>query len=344
MVQLTRAEYDVLLFTLCWVGGFLPLFLQRAGWTWTRCLGLALVLSPFVRMGINLTLTFETLFVPTVLQPVSAEALWRGIGNGLTRNLLVPALGLLLLHDAFPRWSERRERVASGVDILRAHGLAPRHSWQRDALRGLALFFFIALAYVLAFGLASQVGGILSPGDDESRYWINITVPLIILLSAAAGLTEEFLFRGILLTAFARRMPFVLAALVQGLLFGFIHAGYGSWTHVLGPMAFGLGMAWVVRVLGIVPAMLLHAQVNVIYFTFDVGPDYVAANGALGVAGLAALLLGLAAASVVALVLTRSDAVRLLWASLARGGRRVVRFLRGGSEPEPAPDVAEGPG
>lgn len=318
MVSFTRAEADVLLFTLCWVGGFLPLFLRRPGWTWTRCLGLALVLSPFVRMGIGLVQTFETLFVPTVLQPVAAEALWRGIGTSLVRNLLVPGLGLLLLHDAFPRWAQRRQDVPSVRSILKANGVGPKHSWRRDAMRGFALFFLIALAYVLAFGVASQLSGILNPGDDESRYWINVTLPLIVLVSATAGLTEEFLFRGILLKRLGAWMPWGLAALLQGLLFGFIHAGYGSWTHVLGPLAFGLGMAWVSRVLGIVPAMLLHAQVNVVFFMFDVGPGYVAANGALGLAGVVGLLLALAAASVVSLVLTRADAVTLLWRSLLR--------------------------
>lgn len=335
MVSLTRAEYDVLLFTLCWVGGFLPLFLGRSGWTWTRCLGLALVLSPFVRMGINLSLTYEALFVPTVLQPVAAEALWRGIATRLLHYLVVPALGLLLLHDAFPRWSERRAQTPSVKDILKENGLGARHSWRRDALRGMALFFCIALAYVAAFGLATQLGGILDPGDDESRYWIHITVPLIVLLSATAGLTEEFLFRGVLLTRLGRVMPWGLAAVAQAVLFGLVHAGYGSWTHVLGPLAFGLGMAWVSRVLGIVPAMLLHAQVNVVFFAVDVGPDYVAANGLLGVAGLALLLLGLAAASVAALVLTRADEVRLLWRSL-------MRLLREGNVDAPEPAAAEG--
>lgn len=337
MVSLTRAEFDVLLFTLCWVGGFLPLFLQRPGWTWTRGLGLALVLSPFVRMGITLSLTYESLGQPGVLQPIAAEAIWRGIGNGLTRNLLVPALGLLLLHDAFPKWAARRADVPSVRDILDAHGLGPKHSWQRDALRGLALFFCIALAYVVAFGAAEQVKAITDPGDDESRYWIHITVPLIILVSATAGLTEEFLFRGVLLRHLQGWMPWGLAALAQAVFFGFIHAGYGSWVHVLGPMAFGLGMAWVSRVLGILPAMLLHAQVNVVYFTFDVGPDYVAANGLLGVAGLAALLLGVGAASLFALYATRADAIRLLWRSL-------LRFFRDDVEEKPADAVVERPG
>lgn len=326
MVSLTRAESDVLLYTLCWVGGFLPLFLQRKGWTWTRCVGLALVLSPFVRMGLNVVVTFDGLFVPTVLQPVAAEALWRGIARSLTNNLLVPLLGLLLLHDAFPRWSSVRERVPSLRDVLARHGVSERHSWRRDAQRGLALFFFIALAYGVAYVVALQVGALVSPGDDESRYWIHITLPLIVLVSVTAGLTEEFLFRGILLRRLQRWMPWGVAALVQALFFGLIHTGYGSWTHVLGPFFFGLGMAWVRRILGIVPAMLLHAQVNVVYFAVDVGPDYVAAQGALGILGLAVLLGGLCAASVAALLATRADAVVLLWKSV----------LGGFAEPEPA--------
>lgn len=324
MPPLTRNEYDVLLVTLAWVGGFLPLFLRRPGWNWVRCVGLGLLLTPFIRMGLGVYLSIDALFTFEVLQPVAREALWRGIQARVVNDLLVPLVGLLLMQDAVPLFGSRRVE-----DALKPHGLAPRRSWQRDALRGLALFFAIAVAYLAAYGLSKLVPSLLA-GGDESAYWRNVTIPLIVLLSATAGLTEEFLFRGVLLRALGRVMPWWPAALFQAVFFGFIHAGYGTWTHVLAPAVFGLGMAWVARVLGVLPAALLHAEVNVLFFALDVRTAYVAANGAMGVVGLGALVLALAFASAWALWRTRADGVVLLWRSLLRGLKEVP-------EPEPQP-------
>ncbi|HWH09075.1 MAG TPA: CPBP family intramembrane glutamic endopeptidase [Candidatus Thermoplasmatota archaeon] len=334
MPPLTRTEYEVLLLALSWVGGFLPLFLgpraraalrpafpwvapDAAAWTWVRCVGLGLLLSPFVRMGLGIYLSIDALFTYEVLQPVAREALWLSVQTRLVNYLVLPGVGLLLMRDAVPLLGRGRLR-----DALQAHGLAPRRSWRRDAMRGLALFFAIAVAYLGAYALSRLVPSLVA-GGDESAYWRNVTLPLIVLLSATAGLTEEFLFRGVLLRGLARVMPWWPAALVQAVLFGLIHAGYGTWTHVLAPAVFGLGMAWVARVLGVVPAALLHAQVNVLFFSIDVAPAYVAAQGLPGLAGLGALVLALAAASAWALWRTRADGVVLLWRSLLGGLKEV---------------------
>lgn len=317
MPALTKNEFDIAILALSWIGGFLPRFLADAqprrfhrwtGWTWVQSIGLALVLSPFVRMLLNVYVSIDALFVFTVLEPVSREALWRGIGRTLLYSFAFPAVGLLILHNAVPRWKSRRAPAKSLPQALAAHGLGPRHSWQRDALRGIALFFCIGLAYAVAYGISRLFSPELA-GGVESDYWRNITLPLIVLVSVAAGLTEEFLFRGLLLRRLARWLPWSAAAVLQALFFGLIHSGYGTWTHVLGPFAFGLGMAWVARILGIVPAMLLHAQVNMVFFAVDVS-DVLPSAWAL-VAALLALNLAAAWA-------TRLDAVRLLWKSLLR--------------------------
>lgn len=322
MPALTKNEFDIAVVALSWIGGFLPRFLadlqpkrfgRWSGWTWLQGIGLALVLSPFVRMGLNVYVSIDALFVYTVLQPVSQEALWRGIRRNLLYSFVIPAIGLLVIHNAVPRLRSRRTPPASLPETLHAHGLGPRHSWQRDALRGLALFFCIAIAYAGAYALSSLVSPQLA-GGVESDYWRNITIPLIILISAVAGLTEEFLFRGILLRRLARWMPWTAAAIAQAVFFAFIHSGYGTWTHVLGPFAFGLGMAWVARILGIVPAMLLHAQVNMVFFAVDVSD--VLPSAWLLIAALLALNLAAAWA-------TRLDAVRLLWRSLLARFREV---------------------
>jgi membrane protease YdiL (CAAX protease family) len=114
-------------------------------------------------------------------------------------------------------------------------------------------------------------------------------------------------------------MPWIAAALVQAFLFGLIHAGYGTWTHVMGPFLFGLGMAFVARQLGIVVAALLHAQANIVFFTVEVAPTYLAVHGILGLAMLLAVTGALVAACLWSLYATRGDAIRILVRGLRRG-------------------------
>lgn len=319
MVQLTGNEYYVLVLALSWTLGFLPLFLGKR-WTWIQCIGLAMVLHPFIRMGVTFLRTYELLFVPTVLEPASPIALWRSIDGQLWYNLVLPLLGLFLIHSPFSDTSGasglRRERFS---DALLERGIGPRAGIRRDVMRGLSLFLILGVAYLAAYALSQVLAPIVQPGDDESLYWRNITIPLIVLLSLSAGLSEEFLFRGLLLRALAKRMPFLAAALLQAVLFGLIHAGYGSPLHVLGPAVFGLGMAWVARHLGVVVTALLHAEINIIFFTVDVAPTYVAVNGVLGLAALLSVSGLLVAACVWSLVETRADAVRILWRDLLSG-------------------------
>lgn len=318
-MNLTASEYHILVLTLSWVAGFLPLVLGKR-MTWVQCAGLALVLHPFIRMGVNLVRTYDLLFVPTVLEPASPIGLWRSVEHQLWHNLLLPLMGLFLLHNGYEDagggaspW--RRKRF---LDALREHGVGPRHSWRRDVQHGLALFLFIAGAYLVAYLVSHLVAPIVAPGSDESLYWRNITIPLILLLSISAGLAEEFLFRGLLLTHLSKRMPWLAAAALQAAFFGLIHAGYGTWMHVLGPAVFGFGMAWVARHLGVLTTALLHAQVNVVFFTVEVAPTYLAVNGVLGLAALLSVSLALTGASIWSMRDTRAGAVRILWHDVLR--------------------------
>ncbi len=324
MPPLTRYEYEILQLTFAWLLGFLPLFAWEAQAKWGRTpswrpptgvqsMGLALLMTPFVRIGLGIYLSIDRLFVPGVLQPVPRDAIWRAVWNNTLLDFALPLVGLLILTNAVPFLASKRATRTRIPDAMRAHGLAPRRTLARDALDGLALFAFIALAFIGAYTLEKTLLSGLSANSDESRYWIHITIALIVLRSAAAGLTEEFLFRGVMLNAFSRVMPFWGAALAQAIVFGFVHAGYGNWSHVLGPLAFGLGMAWVARVTSVWVAALLHTEVNIVFFAFDVS-GYVPGTWAL-IAGLVALNLAAAYA-------TRLEAMRLLWASLTRPLRR----------------------
>ena len=328
MVQLSGNEFYVLALFLSWTLGFLPLFLGKR-WTWVQCVGLALVLHPFVRMAITFLRTYESLFTPTVLQPASPVGLWLSVERNLWYDLALPLLGLFLMHAPYADMNRdtplRRERFA---DALAYHGVAPRAGVTRDLQRGLSLFAFIALGYLAAYALSLVLAPIVQPADDESLYWRNITIPLILMLSLAAGLGEEFLFRGILLTWLARTfggfaaraawLPFALAALVQAVAFGLIHAGYGTILHVVGPALFGLAMAWVARHLGVLVTALLHAQINVVFFTVDVAPTYLAVNGAVGLVSLLSVSAALLALCAWGLLATRAEAVRILWRDVLR--------------------------
>lgn len=318
MPALTRDQYDLLVLAIAWCAGFAPM-LWRREWTWLQAVGLGLLVTPFARMALDFYLTVVVsgvLFHYTVLEPVSREALWYSVVLRVVDYGLVPLAGLLILHNAVPGFRSARVPAESPAEAAAAHDLRPRASWRRDALRGVALLLFIALAYLLALLLEQTALAALSANGDESRYWQNITILLIVLLSLAAGLTEEFLFRGVLLTWLSRRMPWIAAALLQALAFGLIHSGYGTWSHVLGPFAFGLGMAWVARRLGVVVTAILHAGVDVVSLGLSVAPDYVATNGTLGALALSATLLALCLASAWALVRTRAEPVRILWADL----------------------------
>lgn len=327
MVQLSGNEAYALVLTLSWTLGFLPRFLGRKDLTWVQCVGIALVVHPFVRMGVGFLRTYELLFVPTVLEPASPIQLWRSVENQVWYNLMLPLLGLFLLHAPFRDTRAGEARHERFRDVLAHHGVAPRAGIATDVTRALSLFLLLAALLAAAWVASRYVTGILNPGSDESAYWRNITIPLILLLGLAPGLGEEFLFRGLLLTSLARRMPWIAAALVQALAFSLIHAGYGTFTHLLGPFLFGLAMAFVARELGIVVAALLHAQANVVFFTIEVAPTYLAVHGALGLAALLAVTGALVVASAWALHKTKGDAIRIL---LTRGFR-----LRPTAEPSP---------
>ena len=317
MPSVTWDEYNVTIATLSWVLGFVPVFLRRPGWRWTHAIGLALLVSPFARMAVDVYLTIGLVGKGLVLRPVSEIALWASVADRLFWFAALPLVGLFLAHDMWTRPTR-----ATGRDILAAHGMSPRsRSWGRDAARGLALLFVLTLAYLAAYGVSIFVPRSVA-GGDESQYWRNVTIPLILMLSIVPGVTEELLFRGVLLSWLSKRLPFVAAAFLQALFFALIHAGYGTWTHLAAPFVFGLGMAWVARELGVWTTAVLHAEVNTVFFVITVWSDYVAKNGAPGAAALVALVLALAAAGGYALWTTRAEEHRILWRSLWAPFRR----------------------
>lgn len=262
----TFEEYHLLLLTLAWSTGF-GVGMRRA-WSWQRSLGLALVAYPFWKLAVGVWLTIGAVFEGGVAPALTLEQIWDAIFRNTFYYAVVPAIGLLLVYERFPALARGPPREGLAAD----NGLAPVASAADDALSGAALFFGIAVAYIFALALVtSALGDAVNTGDD-SAVFDNVTPMTVLLLSIVAGVSEEFLFRGVLQSALdrglRRRLPagaaFGVAVFVQAVFFGLVHSGYGNLAHIIGPFLFGLGMGLVVRRLGLLAAIVLHAEIDVL--------------------------------------------------------------------------------
>jgi uncharacterized protein len=91
----------------------------------------------------------------------------------------------------------------------------------------------------------------------------------LLLVGSVAVLTpvvEELLFRGFMLGAFARYIPFFWANALQSLLFALAHEDWGLIPFYL---AFGFAAGWITRAAGgLLPAIVFHALNNLIAAAF----------------------------------------------------------------------------
>jgi len=130
-----------------------------------------------------------------------------------------------------------------GVDL----GLMTRISWRILLWATLAT---VPLLLALGWSLTSQVRWVVR----LRKVSLNSLVPLLrecsfqelIWIALAAGIGEELLFRGVLLTAWSRNWGLLLALLVTSMLFGLMHpvsAAYVAGAAAIG-MYLGVLMWW----------------------------------------------------------------------------------------------------
>ena len=122
---------------------------------------------------------------------------------------------------------------------------------------------FVPAVFVLAVVMA--IGSALlgmEPPQDSSREMTRSLglIPTLILAVGFAPIIEELLFRGVLLTRLATRMPFWVAGLISGVVFALAHANPVQIVMTL-PMGFYLAFAYR-RTGSIVPGMVIHALWN----------------------------------------------------------------------------------
>lgn len=112
----------------------------------------------------------------------------------------------------------------------------------------------------ILYGIGSLVNG------QEADAFANMTWYHVVLLSLAAAVSEELVYRGVLQGALHRLHPW-FAVGIQGLVFGLAHAGYGTFAHVLLPMGFGLLMGAFRLRWGLMGAILLHFGLDALAFS-----------------------------------------------------------------------------
>lgn len=109
----------------------------------------------------------------------------------------------------------------------------------------------------------------------------GVFAPIITFLIAAAtpGFCEEFVFRGLLLTEYQKKMSYFQAALISALLFGMFHYNV---MNFFGPFALGLLFAWIMQVTNSIWLAMLGHMVNntiavvMLYATAGADPEQAA--------------------------------------------------------------------
>lgn len=181
------------------------------------------------------------------------------------------------LGAGFLMWTHQHGFPRSIRDIatrLRGAGLQWGHGEGRSALLGWA-WFPVLLGGTIALDIFVRGQAPALINGDESRVWENMTVYHAIIISAAAAFTEELVYRALLLIAIwqglarlgmPRRWALAGAVVLQALVFGAAHGGYGTIYHVIGPTIFGLVAGWVAVRFGIWAAIILHFLVDIYAF------------------------------------------------------------------------------
>lgn len=232
-----------------------------------RALGMALMWVPVVRTALRIVNDAAALASSGQVLPAYSEYQLSGFYIfSILRNLGYLGAGFIL-------WSQWRPShgLRDLAGRLRATGAA---IVGRGEGQGVVLgFLLFPLLLVGTLGLDWFLGQ--APqlvNSDESSIWDNMTPWHAVMISAAAAVGEEAVYRVFLMTALAvllqrARLParpaWATALVLQAVFFGFAHAGYANWLHVILAASFGLvagiGALW----LGVWVAIALHFLVDI---------------------------------------------------------------------------------
>lgn len=228
------------------------------------------------------------------LEPLSLSTLWRMTTLKYYHEIFFVLIGLLLITRTMPLVQKPPRWPADFKRAFGAIGANVKRNWWIDCGFGAFALIVSYVGSLLLINLFSRTT-IGSTGADDSSYFDNMIPILVVLLSFAAGLGEELVYRALLqpaLQRWARNLfpahrpalmewgSLAVAIVIQAVIFGIVHAGYSSLSHVLIPMAFGLWMGIVFRFFGFLACVWTHTMIDIIAFgsdTFDSHPWMVGA-------------------------------------------------------------------
>jgi membrane protease YdiL (CAAX protease family) len=156
------------------------------------------------------------------------------------------------------------------------------------------------VAFFVFTGAGVALWGALTgdqPQNDEALEGLGVDRSTAAMLGAAflvsvvAPIGEEFFFRGFFYGALRTRFPFLAAALLDGIVFGAVHAPTG--IEAVPPLIV-LGFAFCVAYEAtgsILPGIVLHALNNMVAFGADKDGSWAVAGATAGVVLVAAITL-----------------------------------------------------
>jgi membrane protease YdiL (CAAX protease family) len=202
----------------------------------------------------------------------------QAIGADVNSNSPGVTIGATLIQDG----------VLVGCALWLAARVAPPRPWQ-FGLRGtpfwrgvkwaaiaLAIYFTFQLVYAAAIHPNEKQTTLEDLGAGSSAI---VTFVIGVLVVGVAPLAEEFFFRGFFYGSLRTRFPFVTAALIDGVVFGAVHAPTG--LQAVPPLiALGIAFCIVYEATGsIIPCVILHALNNMVAFGVDKQGSWPVAGG-----------------------------------------------------------------
>jgi membrane protease YdiL (CAAX protease family) len=193
-----------------------------------------------------------------------------------------------------------QDLALAGSAIWLASKVSPPRPWQFGVrgtpfLRGLK---WGAIAFAIYFTFQLLYIGLVHPNQKQTTLQDlgagngpAITLLIGLLVVGVAPAIEEFFFRGFLYGALRTRFPFIAAALIDGIVFGAVHAPTG--IEAVPPLIV-LGFAFCVSFEAtgsILPGVVLHSLNNMIAFGSDKQGSWAVAAATAGLVLLACVTL-----------------------------------------------------
>jgi membrane protease YdiL (CAAX protease family) len=199
-----------------------------------------------------------------------------------------------------------QDGVLVGCALWLAARVAPPRPWQ-FGLRGTpfwrgvkwaAIAFAIYITFQLIYAAAVHPNEKQTTLQDLGAGSSPVATFVIgVLVVGVAPLAEEFFFRGFFYGSLRTRFSFAAAALIDGVVFGAVHAPTG--IQAVPPLVV-LGIAFCVAYEAtgsIIPCVILHALNNMVAFGVDKNGSWPVAGGVAGAVIAACILVPVRAAA-----------------------------------------------